>query len=170
MIVKSRIFTPFSTCFHVNGIETVAFGFAPDFVVLGFATFFAAVVPAGVRAARLVLRRSGRVRGRLLRTSRSPSAITTSFLKREFGGVEAFQGLRNLKRTKTLDVLETRSRSSVPSTKSLTTQSKAPTIDYIHLCPEQPKSTAAVALMSSTESNTPVPRLGTRSRNGRTCQ
>jgi len=63
------------------------------------------------------------VRGRLLRTSRSPSAIHTSFLKREFGRVEAFQGLRNLKRTKTLDVLETRSRSSVPSTKSLTTQS-----------------------------------------------
>jgi hypothetical protein len=30
------------------------------------------------------------VRGRLLRTSRSPSAMATSFLKREFGRAEAF--------------------------------------------------------------------------------
>ena len=141
----------------------LGFAFAPVFAAFGFAA-------AVVRGARLALRRSGRVRGRLLRTSRSPSAIYTSFLKREFGRVEAFQGFRNLKRTGTLDVVENWSRSPVPSTKSLTTQSKAPTIGYIHLCPEQPKSTASMALMSSTESNTPVPGVGTRSRNGRTCQ
>jgi hypothetical protein len=28
VIVKSSIFTPFEICFHVNGIDTVAFGFA----------------------------------------------------------------------------------------------------------------------------------------------
>jgi hypothetical protein len=59
------------------------FGFAGA----GFAAGFAA--PA-LRAPRLALRRSGRVRGRLLRTSRSPSAMSTSFLKREFLGAEAF--------------------------------------------------------------------------------
>jgi hypothetical protein len=59
---------------------------------LGFGLGFAGCAAAGVRAPRLALRRSGRVRGRLLRTSRSPSAIRTSFLKREFGRAEPFQG------------------------------------------------------------------------------
>jgi len=33
--------------------------------------------------------------------------MTTSFLKREFGRVEAFQAIRNLKRTETFHVVHT---------------------------------------------------------------
>jgi hypothetical protein len=72
-----------------------------------FAAVFAAAAPAAERAPRLALRRSGRVRGRLLRTSRSPSAMTTSFLKRQFAGAEAFCTERNLKRTRAFHVVQT---------------------------------------------------------------
>jgi hypothetical protein len=97
----------FGTAYPEGGTARGETAFGDAFArVLAWVLFdFGFAAPAAVRVSRLELRRSGRVRGRLLRTSRSPSAIGTSFLKREFARVEAFQGGRNLKRSGTFHVV-----------------------------------------------------------------
>jgi hypothetical protein len=97
----------FGTAYPEGGTARGGAGFGDVLArVLAWVLFdFGFAAPAGARSPRLELRRSGRVRGRLLRTSRSPSAMGTSFLKREFVRVEAFQAIRNSKRSGTFHVV-----------------------------------------------------------------